>query len=158
MVSKIMKYLTFIWVFFIVGQVFADCPVVSDQAENLITAHTNNVRGGEYCKYRDIVKTKNIEIILYSIEGACYKDTITPKGACGNHFTRYMTGIVNGKEIAPITVGGKGIFYTKNLEINGENIIISGLSYLSTDPMCCPSKKDSHTYIIDSGSFKEVKP
>ena len=151
-----MKYLLIISTLLFTHTAFAQCPEVSEVVETLIQHHQNKVRGGEYCKYREVVKNSDIEVVLYTIEGACNDDIKSPKGSCGNHFNRYITGTVKGEVLTPIIIGGKGDFITKKAVISGESLIISGLSYAKGDPLCCPSEATNHEYVFEKGTFKRI--
>ena len=150
-------------IFFFIGlfvSVFSygECPVVSPEVDALIKRHADEVRGGEYCKYREVLKADNVEIVLYTIEGPCYKNENSPSGSCGNNFFRNMVGVVDGKEYERVMIGGKGAFLSKNIKMVKNTIEIEGLSYSSSDAMCCPSISSSRIFKIENGSFVEVKP
>ena len=70
-------------------QVNAECPLVSSSVELLIEEHVKFVNGNEYCRFRTAYKQNNIELVLYTIEGACYENVGIP-GGCGNHYFRSM--------------------------------------------------------------------
>lgn len=152
-----MKALFFISLIVFSSLASADCPSISPEVERLISKHAADVRGGEYCEYRKDIKGDFGEIALYTIEGACYKDKVSPQCSCGNHFTRYMVGVVNGKPVPSIHVGGKGWFLTRDIQVNGGEIEISGLLYAPKDPMCCPSVSSVMKYKVAEGAFVEVR-
>jgi len=136
----------------------AECPSISPEVERFISKHAADVRGGEYCEFRSVFKSDQVEIALYTIEGACYKNRNSQKGSCGNHYSRYMVGIVNGKPIPSIIVGGKGTFQTHDIQVKGGEIEISGHAYGLKDPMCCPSVGSVKRYKVSEGAFVEDWP
>ena len=143
----------------IISSVHAEeCPSVSEKMNHLIKSHAQNVRGGEYCKFRRVYTQENIEIVLYTVEGACYKNTVSPAGSCGNHYSRYMIAVADGKEYGPIIIGGKGVFRDKGLDVSGDIITISGLAHQEGDPLCCPSKSAVHKYKIAKTALEELNP
>jgi hypothetical protein len=135
-----------------------ECPSVSDKINHLIKSHAHNVRGGEYCKFRRVYEQENIEIVLYTIEGPCYKNTRSPAGSCGNHYSRYMIAVTAGKEYEPIIIGGKGVFRDKGIDVSGDIITINGLAHHKGDPMCCPSEAAVHKYKIGKSAFEAINP
>ncbi|TVZ41921.1 hypothetical protein P886_1272 [Alteromonadaceae bacterium 2753L.S.0a.02] len=137
---------------------YGDCPKVSAVIEDLIAKHANGIRGVEYCRARQVVKDERVEIVLYTIEGPCYKREESPPGSCGNNFFRSMVGVIDGKKYEKVIVGGKGVFLTKTIKIEGNTVLIEGLSYSNSDSMCCPSISSSRKYKLENGSFVEVKP
>ncbi|WP_045857962.1 hypothetical protein [Teredinibacter purpureus] len=136
----------------------AECPKVSVQVSELIAEHVDSIRGGEYCHARQVLLAEDVEIVLYTIEGPCYKQEKSPPGSCGNHFFRSMVGIIDGKKYEKVIVGGKGVFLAETIRIEGGVVAIKGLSYSNSDPMCCPSVSSTRRYKLDNGSFVEVKP
>jgi hypothetical protein len=152
-----MKYFLILFCFFISKNVEASCHEISSQAQQLISKHIDSVKGGEYCKYREVYKQENIELILYTIEGACYKNS-SPAGSCGNHFSRYMVGIVNGKKYSPVLVGGKVFFLSKEVEYFDNTITISGHFYKKHDPACCPSIPGNRKFNVGLLGFELIKP
>ncbi|MDO6423775.1 hypothetical protein [Saccharophagus degradans] len=143
---------------FISSVCYGQCPEVSSEVEAMIKQHAESVRGGEYCRTRQVVKTESAEVVLYTIEGPCYKDEQSRPGSCGNHYFRNMTGIIDGKKYEKIVVGGKGSFLAKSLSIDEGVIVVEGLSYAKSDPMCCPSVSGVRKYQFDTGSFVEIEP
>lgn len=135
----------------------AECPSVSKDAEELIIGHTQEVRGGEYCRFRKVYKRNGIELVLYTIEGPCYKNS-SRAGSCGNHYFRSMVGVINGKKYQPIVIGGKGVFQSKEINYSEGVVTINGLSYKRSDPMCCPSVEDQRKYKIGALEFEKVEP
>ena len=152
-----MKYLLAFGTYFLSMLAQASCPSVSNKVEQLISEHVQAVQGGEYCKFRTTYKEENMELVLYTIEGPCYK-TKAPAGSCGNHYFRSMVGIINGKQYPPTVVGGKGVFQSKNISHSEGLITITGLSYQKSDPACCPSLDDQRMYKISELEFEQVKP
>ncbi len=152
-----MKYFLTVLLIFISVSVFAECPHVSEKIENLIKHHADSIKGSEYCKYRKVYNEQNIELVLYSIEGPCYKDK-SPAGSCGNHYFTTLIGIINGIEYPPVTVGGKGVFHTKSIDYLNDVIVVKGLAYKDLDPLCCPSVEESRYYQIKQSKILSIKP
>ncbi|WP_143876275.1 hypothetical protein [Teredinibacter turnerae] len=153
-----MKRIIFFVGLFLSVAAYGDCPKVSTDIETLIAQHASGMRGVEYCSARQVVKDERVEIVLYTIEGPCYEREKSPPGSCGNHFFRSMVGVIDGKKYEKVVVGGKGVFLTETIKIEGETVILEGLSYSSSDSMCCPSVSSSRKYKFETGSFVEVKP
>lgn len=152
-----MKYQLAFIAYFLTTLAQASCPPVSGEAEQLIAAHTQSVSGAEYCKFRTIYKEKNMELILYTVEGPCYQ-TKAPAGSCGNHYFRAMAGVINGQKYPPVVIGGKGVFRSRDVSHSDGVITIRGLSYEQSDPACCPSVKDQRQYKITDSRFEPLKP
>ena len=134
----------------------ADCPVVSSQAEELIDAHVAEARGHEYCSNRLVFNKGAVELVVYTIEGAYYKNRLAAVDTCGNNFFRAMIGVIHGKSFTPITVGGKGQFIDKSLTYSNGKVTLSGFSCKNTDAQCCPSQPGTKFFAVDASGFKEL--
>ena len=151
-----MKYL----ILFLVGCLFstslyAECPVVSHEAEELVSEHVEKVKGSEYCKYRKSLKGQGVELVIYGVEGPCFHNG-GQSGSCGNHYFFSMVGVVNGIKYNPILVGGKGLFHPKNIFYNEGLITVKGFSYAKKDPACCPSIGSQNQYEIGVSGFEKI--
>ncbi len=134
-----------------------DCPIISRELSDLIKSHAQEIKGVEYCKFRQVNSSNGIEIALYSIEGPCFKNQ-GKAGSCGNMHFRYLAGIVNGKPLPPFEAGKRGGFSASNMEINGNIINLMGLKYADNDPMCCPSIEESKFVKITDSGFEIKNP
>ena len=136
----------------------AECPPISDLAERLISLHSDKVRGGEPpCTTRDVVKVDGLELVLFTLEGQCWGNKQSPKGHCGNNYSRYMTGVLEGQELTTIQVGEKTDFSATSVDIVENVIIVSGAFHQEGDGLCCPSKEGVRKFEISADSFNEIK-
>jgi hypothetical protein len=138
--------------------VFADlCPITSYELTALIKNHAQSIRGSEYCEYRTILSSKEIEVALYSVEGPCFNKK-GENGSCGNMHFRYLTGIVNGKALPPFEVGKRGDFSANDFELRENLIILKGFKYAESDPMCCPCIEEVKFVKITASGFEFKEP
>lgn len=147
-----------ILVCFAVSTAFAkDCPFISNELSGLIKSHAHEIRGAEYCEYRSVYSSDRMELVLYSIEGACSKNE-GKGGACGNMHIRYLVGIENGKRLPPLEVGKRGGFSASSMEIDKTTLKLKGFKYADNDPMCCPSITESKFVTITNTGFEFTPP
>ena len=135
-----------------------ECPPISDLAEQLISLHSDKMRGTEPpCTSRAVSKMNGLELVLFTLEGQCWGNTQLPKGQCGNNYSRYMTGVLEGQALKTIQVGEKTDFSAASVD-NVENVIIvSGVFHQEGDGLCCPSKEGVREFKIFADSFNEIK-
>ena len=131
------------------------CPLVSARAEQLIALHSDKLRGAEPCFTRDIAKVDELEVVLFTLEGLC-RDKQSPKGSCGNNYSRYMVGILEGKELTPIQVGVKTDFSAESVDVVDGIIVVSGKFHQEGDGLCCPSKEGQRNFNIIKNRFREI--
>lgn len=80
----------------------------------------------------------------------------------GNLYLQYLAVFISSKnnELLYITqevVGGKN-FRSVDLEsIFDGNINLTALTYLPTDPSCCPSKKEDIRFLLHENRLKQIK-
>lgn len=132
------------------------CPEISDLAESLIAAHSDKIWGSEYCRFRSAARNQSIEVVIFTLEGQCRGNKSAPKGSCGNNYSRYMVGVLNGKPIDPIPVGSKVDFLARTVSVINEEIIVSGFFHQDGDGLCCPSKKGIRKFSYQSQKFEKV--
>lgn len=77
-----------------------ECPAINSQLNALIKSHSKSIRGLEYCPARSIIQNAGLELVLYTVEGACFEEKETP-GSCGNAHYQYISGVLNGSAIKP---------------------------------------------------------
>lgn len=134
------------------------CLDISDLGEALIAKHSNDRWGKEYCRFRSIASSQAIEVVLFTLEGQCWKKKDKPKGSCGNNYSRYMIGILNGKPLGPIQVDNSSSFSAQTVAVSGKEIVVSGAFHQSGDGKCCPSKKGKRLFSYNSQGFEEINP
>lgn len=136
----------------------AGCPPVSAPLNQQIAAEANKVRAAEYCRFREHLVDGPLELVIYTLESPCHDYTRAAAGSCGNHFYRALTGICNGKLLAPITVGERGTFIARTMRLEGDSLIISGSGYRPSDPLCCPTGSAEKRYRITADGFAAIGP
>lgn len=132
------------------------CPIVSDLADQLITAHANKLKGAESCRFRRLYKTETLEIVIFTLEGLCGEHMKGANGSCGNNYSIYMTGVEQGRGIGPIRISQASSFLTRDMHIIDNKLVLSGLVYQDGDGRCCPSKEGMRTFLVKNQSFTEV--
>lgn len=152
-----MKRIIFLFCFFANAAFGEVCPVASAELSQLIEDHAKSIKGYEYCEYRTISSSKEVEIALYSVEGPCFAKK-GRRGSCGNIHFRYLTGVVNDKVLPPFEVGKRGGFSASNFEVSGNLITLKGFKYAKNDPMCCPSIEEVKFVKITETGFEFNQP
>lgn len=133
-----MKYILLFLIFYSALSNSQECPKVSNELLAAIEKHASIVRGSEYCEAREVYENKGREFVLYVIEGPCFHEEWTP-GSCGNVTYTYLSGVLNGKLLAPLEVGVRGTYYAEAMLVSESSIVIEGFEYTETDAQCCPS-------------------
>ena len=129
-----------------------DCPEISGRLSQEIEKYALSIKGTEYCRFRSVVKSKNIEAVLFSVEGACFDDDM-PVGTCGNVHFRYVVAIKNETIIRPFQVGRRGGFSASEIELVDSIIKLRGKLYGDSDPMCCPSLEEVKYLSLKENTF-----
>jgi hypothetical protein len=115
-----------------------ECPAINSQLKALIKSHNNSIRGVEYRPARSIIQNAGLELVLYTVEGACFEEKEMP-GSCGNAHYQYVAGVLNGSAIKPFEVKSLGDFSAMKLTLDADVIVLHGNYYAESDPRCCPS-------------------
>jgi len=139
------------------------CELLPEKVERFIKSFTAEVRGAEYCRFRNIargdINADGIEdlIVVFTVEGACNDDKKTPAGACGNHHETYLK-VFLGKELREVPllmVGSRGERDITGLSVKDGVIEAEILTYGKDDPMCCPSIKGKTSFVLTKYALTE---
>jgi hypothetical protein len=98
-------------------------------------------------------------VVLFTVEGACYNETESSPGACGNGYSQYLMAFLGKdlKSLAPVEAGGKTARSIAAMQIKGGKLFLNTLEYGDDDPSCCPSIKKEVTVKFTDGNLKEVE-
>ena len=143
----------------IVKPQYAECPIVSDLADQVIEDFATEMWGSENCRFRVVIKADDIEVVLFALEGSCEDNKeFFPQGGCGNRYERYMGGVAYGRKITPVRVGGKSGFAIETAEIIEGDVVLTGRAHQFDDAACCPSKLTQRRFKIGEMTFEELSP
>ncbi|OGQ95250.1 MAG: hypothetical protein A2521_03700 [Deltaproteobacteria bacterium RIFOXYD12_FULL_57_12] len=147
-----------------IGASEPQCRELPVQAKAAIKKHATEIRGAEYCRYRDVAEGDldgdgAIDLaIAYNIEGVCHDQPGRP-GACENNHTTFLTVFLRrgtGYEQIPfIQVGGKGRRSIASVSIIDRRIEADTLEYGDRDALCCPSKKGRTRFALTVRGLSE---
>lgn len=151
-----MKKITIIALFCVVHLIHAECSSVSESTEAIIKDYASSIKGREYCGFRKTYSELNVELVIFTVEGACYTQN-AQAGSCGNNYVTYLTGIINGKKYPPFVAGGKGKFHVSGIKYIEDRIQVSGKSYKKTDAMCCPSIDTVRAIKVGKNGFESIE-
>jgi len=138
---------------------FAECPILSELTDQVVENFATKMWGTESCRFRQVIKADDIEVVLFTLEGSCEGNkAFFPQGGCGNRYERYMGGVAYGRKITSVRVGSRSDFKVESAEIIESDVVISGKTYQDGDSSCCPSKPAQRHFKIGEATFEEVLP
>lgn len=142
-----------------------ECEKLPGKVEQYIKAFEKEVRGSEYCRFRDIARGdidsdgEEDLVVVFNVEGACHQAKGSASGTCGNHHETYVKAYLgnNLNEVPTLEIGGRGIRFFTNVKVRKGAIEFDTLAYGKEDAMCCPSIKGKTQFEIRDGKFIERK-
>ncbi|MEO6973241.1 MAG: hypothetical protein ABI135_07485 [Rhodoferax sp.] len=135
-----------------------DCAAVPAPLKQAMIQHISSIRADEYCAARTFKTDGEISVLIYTAEGACYKDTSQKPGTCSTNWVRYMVGEYKDRPVEPVVVGGNGGLEDRQVTISHGVIKINGFTVGSSDPLCCPTVPAVKTFKVSGGRFVVVPP
>lgn len=138
-------------------------PSLPKKVKSQISSYIKSIRGSGCC-YESAKGDLNGDgakdlVVLFTVEGACYNETESSPGACGNGYSQYLMAFLGKvlKPLAPVEAGGKTARSITAMQIKGGKLILDTLEYGDNDPSCCPSIKKEVIVKFTDGNLKEVE-
>lgn len=143
---------------------YAKCKPLPLNVEAFISASTNKIRGYESCRERQI-KTGRVNpdklddiVVVFHIEGPCYKDETHTPGGCSNGYVTFLSVFLGPdyKKAATFQVGSKGNRSIQVTQLKEGVIYAQTKDMIAGDAMCCPSHEGKTRFIYIDGALTEA--
>lgn len=131
-----------------------ECAPVSKKMTAEIARQVEQLRAVETCEARYIFKEMGVEFVLFSLKGACVASPDAEPGSCGDKPAVYLAGVLSGQVLPAIEVSDERGFAPIKVRKEGEQALVTGLKHAPTDPLCCPSVRETRPLNITPTGFQ----
>jgi hypothetical protein len=142
----------------------AECEVLPEKVEHFIKQLAAQVRGEEYCRFRQIARGKLTPksdgdiVIAFNVEGACNDDKTSSPGTCGNHVEGYLK-VFFGSELRDgplLPLGSVGARTIVGMSIAPGEIVANTLVHGELDSRLIPSAHAQSRFILRGDRIVET--
>lgn len=142
----------------------AECRSLPEKVEHFIKQFAAQVRGEEYCRFRQIARGKLTPksdgdlVITFNVEGACNHDKTSSPGTCGNHVEGYLK-VFFGSELKDgplLPLGPIGARTIVGMSIAPGEIVANTLVHGELDPRLIPSAHSQSRFILRGDRLVEM--
>lgn len=131
-----------------------ECTPVSKKMAAEIARQVEQFRAVEACESRHVYKEMGVELVLFSLKGACATSPDAAPGSCGDKSAVYLAGVLSGQVLPAIEVSDERGFAPIKVRKEGEAALVTGLKHAPTDPLCCPSVRETRPLKITPTGFQ----